>query len=135
MWSKALRALGSAALSLIPRGSAFRPTAGALRALGSAALALGVLAGAAADPAERHWEDDDHSHDRVRRAVERGDALPVGVVLERLRAQVPGEIMAMEYEHEYGRWVYEFKLIDPAGRLRKVHLDAATGELMEERDD
>ena len=99
------------------------------------ALGLGFPAGAAADHGDRHWEDDDHSHDRARRAVERGDALPVEEVLARLRAQVPGEIMAMEYEHEYGRWVYEFKLIDPAGRLRKVHLDAATGELVEARDD
>lgn len=89
---------------------------------------------ALADPA-RNWDDDDHSYDKARRAVERGEALPVTEVMKRLRAQVPGDVVATEYEFEFERWVYEFKVVDSRGHLRRVHLDAATGELVDERQD
>ncbi len=85
---------------------------------------------AAHEPHE--WQDDDHSYDKARRAVERGDALPIGEVLRRLRSEVPGDVVATEYEFEFHRWVYEFKVVDPQGRIRKVHLDAATGEMIDE---
>ena len=83
----------------------------------------------------RDWADDDHSYDKARRAVERGEALPVAEVMKRLRARVQGDIVATEYEYEFERWVYEFKVVDPQGRLHKVHLDAATGELVEGAQD
>ncbi|MET0029158.1 MAG: PepSY domain-containing protein [Candidatus Thiodiazotropha sp.] len=83
----------------------------------------------------RNWEDDDHSYDKARRAVERGEALPVTEVMKRLRAQVHGDIVATEYEFEFERWVYEFKVLDGLGRLYRVHLDAATGERITETHD
>jgi uncharacterized membrane protein YkoI len=97
-----------------------------------AVLTLGMLVACTslADPA-RDWEDDDRSYDRARRAVERGDVMPVVEVMRHLRARVEGDIVATEYEYEFGRWVYEFKVVDPQGRLRKVHVDAATGELVD----
>lgn len=94
---------------------------------------LGILGASLATPTApvRDWEDDNRSYDKARRAVARGEALPVSEVIKLLHARVPGEIVATEYEFEFGRWVYEFKLVDPQGSLRKVHLDAATGELVE----
>lgn len=100
------------------------------------ALALALALGTAPPaPADRHWEDDNHAYDRARRAVERGEALPATELLRRLRAAVPGEVIAMEYEFEFGCWVYEFIIIDPAGRIRKVHMDAATGAVIKIGDD
>ena len=97
-------------------------------------LSVGVLVSTAAVSGQPpSWDDDDHSHDRARRAVARGDAMPVTEVMKHLRAQVPGDVVATEYEFEFERWVYEFKVVDPRGRLRKVHLDAATGELVDGR--
>jgi uncharacterized membrane protein YkoI len=99
----------------------------------AALLLLTQLAPAALGDAPRNWADDNHSHDKARRAVERGEAMTVGKVMDILRSKVPGDIVATEYEHEFDRWVYEFKVIDREGKLRKVHIDAATGGLIEEK--
>ncbi|MCU7918768.1 MAG: PepSY domain-containing protein [Candidatus Thiodiazotropha sp. (ex Epidulcina cf. delphinae)] len=81
------------------------------------------------------WEDENNSHDQARRAVNRGDAMTLTRVIEHLRRIAPGQIVAVEYEHEFDRWVYEFKIIDTQGRLQKVHLDARSGELIQMADD
>lgn len=85
--------------------------------------------------ARQGWQDDNHSYDKARRAVERGDALPVTEVMRHLRANVQGDIVATDYEYEFERWVYEFKVVDKQGRLRKVHVDAATGAMIDETHD
>lgn len=105
------------------------------RMLAVAVIATGLwLAHAMAAPST-DWEDDGHSYDKARRAVSRGEALPVTEVMRHLTDYVSGDVVAVEYEHEYGRWVYEFKVIDHAGRLRMFHLDAATGEFVHGQHD
>lgn len=81
------------------------------------------------------WEDENSSYDQARRALNRGEVLALPVVIEHLRRLAPGEIVAIEYEYEFERWVYEFKIIDSRGRLQKVHLDARSGELVRMADD
>lgn len=83
----------------------------------------------------RHWEDDDHAYDRARRAVELGESLPIVELLERLKTRVPGEVVGVEFEHEDGKWVYEFKVIDASGRLLEVYVDARTGEVLSMEED
>ena len=39
-------------------------------------------------------------------------------------------MLAVELEREDGRWVYELKLLDPAGRLVKLEVDARSAELL-----
>lgn len=85
--------------------------------------------------AQETWQDDAHPYDKARRAVERGDALPITEVIQRLRSEVQGEIMTVEYEFEFQHWVYEFKVLDPQGRLKRVHIDAGTGEMIDEGQD
>lgn len=97
-------------------------------------LTLTTVTAGASGPTHQ-WDDDDLSHDRARRAVANGEALPVTEVLRHLRAQVQGDIVATEYEYEFDRWVYEFKLVDRLGRMRKVHIDAATGKWIEGEHD
>ena len=72
----------------------------------------------------------DHDHDRARRAVEAGQVLPLPAVLEHLQRAVPGQVLEVELEQEGGRWIYEIKLITPAGQLTKVKLDARTAEVL-----
>ena len=84
---------------------------------------------------ERQWEDDDHAYDRARRAVDRGEALPIARLLERLKIEVPGEVVGVEFEREHGRWVYEFKVIDARGRLLEVYVDAHTGKVLSLEED
>jgi uncharacterized membrane protein YkoI len=74
--------------------------------------------------------DDDHDHDRVRRAVEEGRMLPLRDILARAQAAYPGEVVETELEDERGVLVYEIKVVTPDGRLIKLHYDARTGELL-----
>jgi uncharacterized membrane protein YkoI len=39
-------------------------------------------------------------------------------------------VLEVELEQEQGRWLYEIKLIEPGGRLVKLELDAASGEVL-----
>ncbi len=92
-------------------------------------LLVAVLALAAA-PA---WSDGDH--DRARRAVERGEALPLREVLARLGDGLGGRVVEIEFEREHGRWVYELKVIDAEGRLREIYVDARTARILKQDDD
>ncbi len=76
-------------------------------------------------------------HDRARQAVQAGEVLPLPVVLERLQREVPGQVLEVELEQERGTWMYEIKLLTPAGQLTKVKLDARTAEVLriKSRDD
>jgi uncharacterized membrane protein YkoI len=80
------------------------------------------------------WEDDDHSHDRARRATERGEILNLSEVYRRVAAQVPGRVLETELEREHGRWVYELKILDPRGRLQEIELDARTGAILDHEE-
>lgn len=84
---------------------------------------------------EDSWEDDDHSYDRARRAVRRGEILPMAQLLPRVRARFPGEMLDVELEREQGRWVYEFKIIDERGWLREIYVDGQSGEILSAEGD
>jgi uncharacterized membrane protein YkoI len=85
-------------------------------------------------PGESHegsdWEDDGHSYDRARRASEVGEILSMSTILERLHAVAPGRILDTEFEQEDGHWVYEFKILDPEGRLYELTIDAQDGQVL-----
>jgi uncharacterized membrane protein YkoI len=73
--------------------------------------------------------DDDHDHDVARQAVERGEIKSLAEILQAVRDKLPGEIAGVKIEREGGRLTYEFRVVDARGRLLKVHVDAATGEI------
>lgn len=79
-----------------------------------------------------HEEEHEHEldHDRARRALMRGEIAPLEKVLEAARARIEGEFVGAELEREGGRWVYDLKFIDRAGRLRKIHVDAKTANIL-----
>ena len=83
-------------------------------------------------PAVASGKDD---HDRARQAVQAGQVLPLPTVLERLQREVPGQVLEveLELEQERERWIYEIKLLTPAGQLTKVMLDARTAEVLRVR--
>jgi hypothetical protein len=72
----------------------------------------------------------DNDHDRARAAVQAGKVLPLKTLLERLEREHPGQVLELELEHDDGRWIYEIKLIEPGGRLIKLKLDAASGDVV-----
>lgn len=93
-----------------------------------ALAALALWAAALAGPSAFASGNDDH--DRARQAVQAGQVLPLPAVLERLQREVPGKVLEVELEQERGSWIYEIKLLTPAGQLTKVKLDARTGEVL-----
>ncbi len=80
-------------------------------------------------------QDDDHSYDKALRALDRGEILSLEQVVKHLRKHSQDRIVATEYEYEFDRWVYEFKLIDIQGRMSKIHIDAQQGDLLQVADD
>lgn len=70
-------------------------------------------------------------HDRARQALEAGEVLPLGTILERLERDHPGQVIDVELDLEkrdgVERWVYEVKLLRKGGALVKLEVDARTG--------
>lgn len=91
--------------------------------VGGVLLALSVASPAMAG--------DDDDHDAARRAVARGEALPLERMLVLLRRVAPGEMIDLEFERDGGRWVYEFKVLAPNGVVREVTMEARTGRVLE----
>ncbi|ARJ66704.1 hypothetical protein WV31_14005 [Magnetospirillum sp. ME-1] len=71
------------------------------------------------------WAGDDH--DRIRRAVQAGEILPLERILEQVDRDYPGELIEAELEDKHGRRVYEIKRLTRDGRLLKLYYDAADG--------
>jgi len=76
------------------------------------------------------WSGSHDDHNRARQALQAGQVLPLGKVLERLEREHPGQVLEVELEQEGGRWVYEIKLLQPQGQLVKLKLDARTATLL-----
>jgi uncharacterized membrane protein YkoI len=97
------------------------------------ALALMLASAGLAHAEDRN--DGRHDHDRARRALEEGRARPLAEILARVRNQLGGEVVGVELDHERGRYIYEFKVITPTGKLREVYVDAMTAEFVKREDD
>lgn len=91
---------------------------------------------AATSPASLGEEavDPRRDHDLARQGRMQRAILPLKTVLEAVRQSFPGEVAGIELEHEYGRWLYEIKVISPAGVIREVRVDARTGAFLRGRD-
>lgn len=72
----------------------------------------------------------DKDHERARQAVQAGQVLSLPVVLEKLDATHPGQVLEVELEREDNGWIYEIKLLQRDGQLVKLELDAKTGEVL-----
>ncbi|MEO8627780.1 MAG: PepSY domain-containing protein [Betaproteobacteria bacterium] len=78
----------------------------------------------------------DSDHLIARKLRESGEILPLEKILQRARAAKPGQVIEAELESKKGRYVYEVEILDAAGQVWEVKLDAKTGELIKiERDD
>lgn len=80
-----------------------------------------------------------HDHDHARRALASGEARPITEILQAVAAEVPGDVIDVEFERERRHgpavWVYEIKIITPDGRLLEVRVDAATARILDVEED
>lgn len=72
-------------------------------------------------------------HDRARRAVEAGEALPLAEVLEVIQARHPGRALDADMVEEGGRLVYRIKWLGDDGTVLEISADARTAEILEQR--
>ena len=79
--------------------------------------------------------DRDGEHEDARRAVEWGEALPLVEVLAKVQRDLGGEIVGVSFERKQDLWLYEFKVVEPGGRLVEVYVDAASGRVLEREAD
>jgi uncharacterized membrane protein YkoI len=96
-------------------------------------LAFGLLLAAALLPAGRgvagphgHGVND---HDEVRIAVEKGEIKPLTELLKIVGDKMLGEVTSIDIERKHDIWLYEFRVIDKAGRLFDVYVDANSGDV------
>lgn len=89
-----------------------------------------MLAAPLAAPQQVDASDrDEGRRDEVRRAVEAGEIKSLAEILKAVSGKLPGEFAGVEIEHEDGRWLYEFRVVDSKGRLFEVYIDARSGEI------
>ena len=93
-----------------------------------------AAAAARADDGKRHRDGRD-DHDAAREALEHGEVLPLGDILDRVQGQLPGRILKVEFERDDGLWIYEFTVLGSNGRRVEVYVDAATAEILSQHED
>lgn len=74
--------------------------------------------------------DDDGDHDRARDLHERGEIRGLADILDIVRAQAPGDIIAVELVRRSDKWVYRLQIVAPDGRRNVVDVDAGAGVIM-----
>lgn len=89
-----------------------------------------VPAGADGDGEHRSGHKRDNDHDRARRALERGEILPLTDILKRANKEYPGQLIEAELEDDHGEMVYELVIISAEGRVYKLYYDARNGALL-----
>lgn len=92
-----------------------------------------LVAAALAAPAHRPStaaarERDDH--ERARAALQAGQIRPLAEILAAVERRYLGRVIETDLDREDGRWVYEFMLLPPTGRVFELEVDAATGALL-----
>ncbi|MCP9628188.1 PepSY domain-containing protein [Rhodopseudomonas palustris] len=102
----------------------------------TAGLILALLAApVSVSPVSAHDHDHErHDHDEARLAVQRGEIRPLAELLSMVRDKLPGEITGVEIERHHGQWLYEFIVVDKAGRMYEVHVDPQSGEIRKTRE-
>lgn len=73
---------------------------------------------------------EDNDHERARAALEAGQIRPLADLLAEVGRRYLGRVIETELDQEDGRWVYEFRILPPTGRVFELEVDAATGALL-----
>jgi uncharacterized membrane protein YkoI len=89
-------------------------------------IALAATDGAAARSRDRGNDDQDFA----RRALQRGEVMPIARILALAAERLPGDVIEVKLDRRRGRLVYEIKVLTPSGQIRELVLDARTGDFM-----
>ena len=96
------------------------------------ALLLGIGAAAV------HAGDDDEArdHELARKALLEGRIRSLSEIAAAIKAKLPGDILGVKIEIEDSdRFIYEFDVLTPEGKLKVVDVDAATADILSVDDE
>jgi uncharacterized membrane protein YkoI len=85
-----------------------------------------LVCGAAAARAD----DEDDDHDRAMEALQQGRVRPLAEILAEVEQDLGGRVVGVEFDDEEGVYVYEFRMVTDAGRLRVIYVDATSGRIL-----
>jgi uncharacterized membrane protein YkoI len=71
-----------------------------------------------------------HDHDEAREALRRGKVMPLTAILAIAGRREHGQVIAVELETERGRLNYKIDVLNDAGRMARLRIDARTGEIL-----
>ena len=77
----------------------------------------------------------DDDHERALRAMESGQIKPLADILKTLAQVDSGRVVEVELEQKRGRWIYEIKLIQSNGLVRKLKVDAVDARVLSSKHD
>lgn len=92
-------------------------------------LLLILAAAMAASPVAAQTQFDDH--ERARRMVQAGEIVPLRDVLAEMTKRFQGTMLEVELQNVDGRWLYDIRLLTPAGWIIDLFYDAKTKQLVE----
>ena len=72
----------------------------------------------------------DSDHYEARRLMESGAILPLESVMASILQQRSGRILEVELDERHDRYIYEVELLDQAGRVWELRIDAVTGRIL-----
>lgn len=84
--------------------------------------------------AGRHDHHQSRDHDAVLEAVRDGEIKPLSEILVEVKKKLPGEVTGVNVEYKHGFWLYEFRVVDPGGRLYDIYVDARSGEIRKTKE-
>ena len=80
--------------------------------------------------------DDDHrQRDDIDAAVRKGEILQLSEILKRVKPQIDGKILEIEFENNKNNPIYEIYVLDRSGRRLEYEIDARTARIISLEDD
>lgn len=81
-------------------------------------------------------EDDDH-HQRASldAAIKRGEVMKLTEILEKVKGEIQGRIVEIEFEYSREMPIYEIYIINSEGRRLEYEIDARTAEILRLEDE
>jgi uncharacterized membrane protein YkoI len=78
----------------------------------------------------------DEDGEEARRLSEAGKIMPLERILDQVRTHQAGEVLEAELDRsDDGRYIYELEVLDAAGQVWELELDARDGTLLKHSPD
>jgi uncharacterized membrane protein YkoI len=97
------------------------------------ALALAATMAVPSAFADKGKNSHEENHEKLDDARRQGALMPIELLLKRLNEKLKGEILEIELDDKDGRLYYEIYYLDSEGRRIEIEVDAATGEILNDK--